>query len=361
MYGDPSHANAGEPLPPVRTRWGSGEPKSGRGGNPLEPVRSGLFGPLPEPPADDGAMNVIEVDDDDTAFAGVESDDPGMTDTIEADVEILESVEDLVADEVDAHVEVVGEDLTEELEPDRPQPFRTIEPPPAEPWAMEPDALWDTTVRGQGDDDELLVDVSLEDVVDEATFDVTRDIDEGDVTPTEPIEASPDAFTAFLDAAEAVRAHPAPLSPWQVGRGAADPDDDPRSARRGHEWEAFGKALADSLGDAAAAAAAAAFDAGGEEVSDESGFDDEFEVAADASAVEGLEPIGAGLDRDSPIEVTAAGSPALLDELAERLERFAAGIRTEGHYAISRAQLSGDRMDAMLAGFAAGWLAAHEQ
>jgi hypothetical protein len=360
MYGDPSHANAGEPLPPVRTRWGSGESKTARGGNPLAPVRSGLFGHTTEP--EDMATEVIGDDDADSTWVEVES-ETDIMDPVGPDVEsdiVGDAGDDQdFADEtlIETYVEVVEEVeevWTAQAPPEdvQPRPFRTPEPT-AEPWSMEPDALWDSAEDEEGGD-ELLLDVSLDDMIDESTVDADApEIDADDVTPAQPIPASPEAFTQFLDEAESVRAHPGPLSPWQVGRATSDATDDPRSALRGHEWEALGRALADTLG------AAPPFDVDVPETDSYSDVTEDEDEAA-VGEVEGLEPIGAGLERDNPIEITAAGSPDLLEELAERLERFAAGIRTEGHYAISRAQLSGDRMDAMLAGFAAGWLAAHQ-
>jgi hypothetical protein len=131
-------------------------------------------------------------------------------------------------------------------------------------------------------------------------------------------------------------------------------EEEVRLNRVREEWEALGQALVESLSMPQVSEPAA---------SGWTGYTPADETEAETAAtleVEGLEPIGAGLERQAPArpeaEVPVHGRA--LAELAERLESFAAALRTEGRYAITRSQLSGDRMESMLAGFAAGWLAA---
>jgi hypothetical protein len=124
--------------------------------------------------------------------------------------------------------------------------------------------------------------------------------------------------------------------------------------RMREEWEALGQALIESLvpiaGEIPETEAAWPADAPEAETPLESEAEE---------SIDGLEPLGAGFEREEPVAMHEPASPGrAYGELAHRLEAFASALRTEGRYAITRAQLSGDRMDNMLAGFAAGWLAA---
>jgi hypothetical protein len=93
---------------------------------------------------------------------------------------------------------------------------------------------------------------------------------------------------------------------------------------------------------------------------------DPYDAFAPA-AVESWEPAHAtsaepgSVLEPSPVRGEPAGVMAgnAADELANRLERFAARLRAEGTAALG-AGLSGDRLDTLLAGMLAGYLAARD-
>jgi hypothetical protein len=389
MRGESSQGG-GDLLPPVRTRWQTGSGQGSRGATPLGPVRSGLF-VTPEPVAEEEWLTQA-AEAEPTPSPELER--PLVTEAFLAFQETVFEAEPTRTTEPEpetvheAEIYIDAEPVVEfeieaqlEAEPEaEPEPWSSgSDDAQPEPWSSTftaadeaADTAWET---GEADDALELV---LEDGVEEGGFELTLDVElSGGAEPmmaesqtTEPAPASPEAFTDFLDVAEALRKQPGPLSAWDLAREARSQEAmDLRVHRAREEWEAFGQALADTLGAAASAAAESAgmaefdlepavaedIEAAAGEIAGLEPRGEAFDEMAAGGTVEGLEPLGAGFDRAPQGE--ARGSAALL-ELAERLEHFAAGIRTEGQYAITRAQLSGDRMEALLAGFAAGWLAA---
>jgi hypothetical protein len=231
----------------------------------------------------------------------------------------------------------------------------SIAPAPAEP-QPEPDQPWlDTPALEEYEAAELLLEVSVEEVsaeTEELSLIEPESTGIPEVTAADGEVPGLQPIGEPIEAGEGLHTRPAPVSAWDLGARRAEADAEQLGLDRvREEWEALGQALIESLSGVTAPAPepSQAWPAA------------EPETATETTAdhVEGLEPIGAGLARDEmPAEAEAPAHGRAYQELAQRLEAFADALRTEGRYAITRAQLSGDRMDSMLAGFAAGWLAA---
>jgi hypothetical protein len=252
------------------------------------------------------------------------------------------------------------------LRPVRSGLFRAFEPP-APPVAAEPEPSitepraeeqpWlDTPALEEYEASELLLEVSVDDEGEE--LQILAAASGGELVAEPEPDQDPVAGMTLLGDLDKEPLHsaPAPLSAWDLGSGRdVLAEEELRLARVREEWEALGQALVESL----------AMPEEREPVrSGWTGYPPADETEAETAAtleVEGLEPIGAGLERETPGTQETEPPPMhgrALQELAQRLETFAAALRTEGRYAVTRAQLSGDRMESMLAGFAAGWLAA---
>lgn len=383
-----------QPMPPVRTRWRSPETPMNRGGVMLGPVRSGRFGtgrdevvPPVEPPAEPAAFEAatepaafeaatepapFEAAAEPTpAFAEPLASLPELTEpeTAEAAAEpattSFETTEPAMMldgaltfesepEEAAAHAEDDGgtafglPTLEEPEAEDAPAMAASLDAwgdPDASPWAEAEDedggVVYEIEVEsaeielemeeGAGDDGWLIQAGEL--TLDPALPDADAALD-----PAERAAALGD----LAEAEDALEPRPAPISAWDLA--PLDPEEAARQDRARQEWESFGKALVESLGGTGGLLELAAEL---RESTAEAGVEQD-------SAIEGLEPLSAGFDR----EKSETAAPAGLDELAERLERFAAMIRTEGRGAITRAQYSDDRLEALLSGFAAGWLAA---
>jgi len=239
------------------------------------------------------------------------------------------------------------ESMAPALEPESPEADTLAVPEP------EPDQPWLETPRlEEYEAAELLLEVSLEEHdpmrAEPDAAEATSSLGELTLTPPEEEELPElQSIGEPLDA-EALHSRPAPLSAWDLGARPAEADAEQRRLDRvREEWEALGQALVESLSSVA------------ETMPLGQAWTTLPTPEADppeATSVEGLEPLGAGFERVDASEPPVHGP--VYDELAQRLVAFAGALRAEGRYAITRAQLSGDRLDSMLAGFAAGWLAA---
>ena len=406
MYGETRNTESrNAPLPPARTRWSTSGETASQGGFLLGPVRSGLFG---RPVSDSATMDSPET---------AEPAEPLWTETppaIEPESEVASEVGETfeaeleMAGDIEAEmvVEAPADSFEAALEPEpehahladsawpeteaviQPEELHWVEAEEHDTdaeevqelagWATadlddglvelaatasediagvldadEEELPWDDTPQTiEFEESELVLEMDME-ADDEMEFEagglneMTIEIEAIPEDPPEGLQAVGD----LLEAGEGMQPRPAPLSAWELGSAAPAEAAPDRFSRAMEEWESLGKALAESIqtgGDIRPLA----------ELTDET---DAAQADAEPDAmelqVEGLQPICAGPLRDEPAVAAETGSAALT-ELSERLEAFAAALRTEGRYAITRAQLSGDRMDSMLAGFAAGWLAA---
>lgn len=160
------------------------------------------------------------------------------------------------------------------------------------------------------------------------------------------IDEAVDAPGEPADEDQPARPAAPPLSPWDLG--AASPaveDAETHAARARAEWESLGQALSESLSP------------GGREIelTDEIAARLEATGAWDHVRGETGGP-AAPLRSGSPFTIRAE-PPRGLADLAGRLEAFARKLRAEGGDALARAEKSGDRIDAILAALAAGFLA----
>ncbi len=209
------------------------------------------------------------------------------------------------------------------------------------------------------EDDELILEISIDDEAEETIFEAHVDDDPESVTDADTPAAAAETEPASM------RPGPAPLSAWDLARTRDNQEAERKAANARAEWESFGRQLAESLSFQS--------EAGTHEVQLTDAVEEKL-ANAPASApfppaveVEGLQPIGAAFEplheetltpdpeqATSPAPESPAAAPAL-SELAARLEAFAAALREKGEDAL-RQPTGGDPVQALLTGIAAGWL-----
>jgi len=353
MYGDHPEIRPGstEPVPPVRARPNAEElPAVPHGDLPLvAPVRSGFVeAPVPRIEPAPAEWTITEE----------------MTEPVTPAAETAEWVTEL---EVEEEVTLVPDSTDWAGTPAEPEPLTLVPDRPdwttgEESSAPASEVTWygdeeatpwsEAVVQGDEEEEEIILEVSPAPVPEEAGVDIEISLeaeDEGEIVLDASIEAVEEEIVlepvSYVED-ESLEAAAPPLSPWDLGAASSAVEGaEERSARARAEWEAFGQALSQSLAAS-----------GGREIE----LTDE--IAARLEATGAWEhapevPLFPGTPRPSEAPIARPQVPSGLADLASRLEAFAEKLRAEGTEALSHAQSGGDRVDAMLAAIAAGFLA----
>jgi hypothetical protein len=376
MHGHEPKSPSNEPLPPARTRWSDpAETRTSWSGSIIGPVRSGIHGPahVPQTSSEPPAPEPTDAPEWEASETSYDLEESAVTETSWPDP--ADATDDDALD-WSASPES-GAPAFDEVEQTAESPDSDIlDPPTADSWG----AWADTPNPMAAQDDDLVFEEDVTEIelvleTDSALTieeDDTVEDDEGDeapawdfsgLVPSGEADDAEDRSTGALeelvvdevdDATGRLREDdgemvetPAPLSQWNPAF-ARDPEEAEERLRRAREeWESFGELLVRSV------------ELQNEPAPPQPQASDD--VSADAP-LEGLEPVGAGFDRDEPplheppLEAIGQPFPQELEALARRLEQFAAALRTDGTRAMAVAQSRGDPVDLFLAGIAAGYL-----
>jgi hypothetical protein len=302
----------------------------------------------PEPqvePAGEGpvAASVEEVDSGEETGELIEMvEEPGFGDTLEF------APADDQGDEAAADVAWASSEPAEPVQDDADAVWAPYEP--AEPVEDDADAVWAPYEPAE----------PVADAAEAAwaPFDATEPAHEED-RPEETIGEA--AATAEEPTDERVSiVPPTPLDSWFHGDHTAEAEAN---------WEDFGRALeeAASWGDLGATIATG--------LTPEEARDEPEPAASDAAEASSAEPVSASAAEPESVSASAAeqalevtadiapprgapeGDPVAAD-LAGRLEELARRLREEGESGVQHAMAEGDRLEASLAGFIAGYFAA---